>query len=198
MKPLQDQGVHIWDEWAGEDGDLGPLYGKQWRSWFTSHDPGNGIDQIAEVINEIKTNPESRRLIVSTWNVAEIEDMALPPCHILFQFYVRGGFLDCQLYQRSGDMFLGVPYNIASYALLTSMIAQVCELRPGVLTHVLGDAHVYSNHFEQVQTQLARKAMQSPMLDLNPHRMDIDEFTMGDIGLGGYFPQPAIKAPVAV
>jgi len=193
---LQEQGVSIWDEWADEDGELGPVYGYQWRSWPT---PGGGhVDQIAQVIDSIRTNPDSRRHIVSAWNVADIGQMALPPCHTLFQFYVADGRLSCQLYQRSGDIFLGVPFNIASYALLTQMVAQVCELEVGDFVHTLGDAHLYTNHVEQAREQLAREPRPLPTLRLNPERKGIDEFEMGDVELVGYDPHPAIKAPIAV
>lgn len=193
---LQEQGVSIWDEWADEHGELGPVYGYQWRSWPT---PGGGhVDQIAQVIDSIRTNPDSRRHIVSAWNVADIGQMALPPCHTLFQFYVADGRLSCQLYQRSGDIFLGVPFNIASYALLTHMVAQVCELEVGDFVHTLGDAHLYTNHVEQAREQLAREPRPLPTLRLNPERKGIDEFEMGDVELFGYDPHPAIKAPIAV
>ncbi|MGZ4449553.1 thymidylate synthase [Oryzihumus sp.] len=193
---LQEQGVSIWDEWADEDGELGPVYGYQWRSWPT---PGGGhVDQIAQVIDSIRTNPDSRRHIVSAWNVADLGQMALPPCHTLFQFYVADGRLSCQLYQRSGDIFLGVPFNIASYALLTHMVAQVCELEVGDFVHTLGDAHLYTNHVEQAREQLTREPRPLPTLRLNPERKGIDEFEMGDVELVGYDPHPAIKAPIAV
>ncbi|MGN6636699.1 MAG: thymidylate synthase [Oryzihumus sp.] len=193
---LQEQGVSIWDEWADEHGELGPVYGYQWRSWPT---PGDGhVDQIAQVIDSIRTNPDSRRHIVSAWNVAEIGQMALPPCHTLFQFYVADGRLSCQLYQRSGDIFLGVPFNIASYALLTHMVAHVCELEVGDFVHTLGDAHLYTNHVEQAREQLTREPRALPTLRLNPDRKGIDEFEMGDVALVGYDPHPAIKAPIAV
>ena len=193
---LQEQGVSIWDEWADSDGELGPVYGYQWRSWPT---PGGGhVDQIAQVIDSIRTNPDSRRHIVSAWNVADIGQMALPPCHTLFQFYVADGRLSCQLYQRSGDIFLGVPFNIASYALLTHMVAQVCELEVGDFVHTLGDAHLYTNHVEQAREQLTREPRALPTLRLNPDRKGIDEFEMGDVELVGYDPHPAIKAPIAV
>ena len=193
---LQEQGVSIWDEWADSDGELGPVYGYQWRSWPT---PGGGhVDQIAQVIDSIRTNPDSRRHIVSAWNVADIGQMALPPCHTLFQFYVADGRLSCQLYQRSGDIFLGVPFNIASYALLTHMVAQVCELEVGDFVHTLGDAHLYTNHVEQAREQLTREPRALPTLRLNPDRKGIDDFEMGDVELVGYDPQPAIKAPIAV
>ncbi len=193
---LREHGVSIWDEWADEHGELGPVYGYQWRSWPT---PGGGhVDQIAQVIDSIRTNPDSRRHIVSAWNVADIGQMALPPCHTLFQFYVADGRLSCQLYQRSGDIFLGVPFNIASYALLTHMVAQVCELEVGDFVHTLGDAHLYTNHVDQAREQLSREPRALPTLRLNPDRKGIDEFEMGDVELVGYDPHPAIKAPIAV
>lgn len=196
VKYLRDNGVSIWDEWADADGDLGPVYGKQWRSWPTAD--GRRIDQLSEVIEQIKRNPDSRRLIVSAWNVAEIEQMALPPCHLLFQFYVANGKLSCQLYQRSADIFLGVPFNIASYALLTRMIAQVCGLQPGDFVHTLGDAHVYLNHLEQADTQLARTPYPLPTLNINPDIRSIFDFKYEDFELANYQCHPAIKAPVAV
>lgn len=196
IKYLKDHGVTIWDEWADADGNLGPVYGKQWRSWPT---PGGGhIDQISQLIEQIKKNPDSRRLIVSAWNVSEIPNMALPPCHLLFQFYVADGKLSCQLYQRSADIFLGVPFNIASYALLTHMVAQVCGLKPGDFVHTFGDAHIYSNHLEQVQLQLSREPRPLPKLQLNPLIKNIFDFTFDDIAIIDYDPWPAIKAPVAV
>jgi thymidylate synthase len=196
IKYLKDHGVTIWDEWADADGNLGPVYGKQWRSWPT---PGGGhIDQISQLIDQIKKNPDSRRLIVSAWNVSEIPNMALPPCHLLFQFYVADGKLSCQLYQRSADVFLGVPFNIASYALLTHMVAQVCGLKPGDFVHTFGDAHIYSNHLEQVQLQLSREPRPLPKLQLNPLIKNIFDFTFDDIAIIDYDPWPAIKAPVAV
>jgi thymidylate synthase len=196
IKYLKDNGVTIWDEWADADGNLGPVYGKQWRSWPT---PGGGhIDQISQLIDQIKKNPDSRRLIVSAWNVSEIPNMALPPCHLLFQFYVADGKLSCQLYQRSADVFLGVPFNIASYALLTHMVAQVCGLKPGDFVHTFGDAHIYSNHLEQVQLQLSREPRPLPKLQLNPLIKNIFDFTFDDIAIIDYDPWPAIKAPVAV
>ena len=196
VKYLRDNGVSIWDEWADANGDLGPVYGKQWRSWPTAD--GRSIDQLSEVIAQIKRNPDSRRLIVSAWNVGEIEHMALPPCHLLFQFYVANGKLSCQLYQRSADIFLGVPFNIASYALLTRMIAQVCDLQPGDFVHTLGDAHVYLNHIEQADTQLARSTFPLPTLNINPAVRSIFDFKYDDFKLDNYQCHPAIKAPVAV
>jgi len=193
---LNEHGVSIWDEWADETGDLGPIYGKQWRSWPTPD--GRTVDQIADVIERIRTKPYSRRLIVSAWNVAEIPDMALPPCHTLFQFYVAQGKLSCQLYQRSADVFLGVPFNIASYALLTLMVAQVTNLEPGDFIHTLGDAHLYSNHLEQAHTQLEREPYPLPVMKLNPAVRDIFDFTYEDFELVGYQCHPSIKAPVAV
>ncbi len=196
VKYLRDHGVSIWDEWADANDDLGPVYGKQWRSWSTAD--GRSIDQLSEVIAQIKRNPDSRRLIVSAWNVGEIEQMKLPPCHLLFQFYVAGGKLSCQLYQRSADIFLGVPFNIASYALLTRMIAQVCELQPGDFVHTLGDAHVYLNHLDQADTQLARSPFPLPTLNINPAVRSICDFKYADFELADYQCHPAIKAPVAV
>jgi thymidylate synthase len=193
---LKENKVSIWDEWADANGDLGPVYGKQWRSWQTLD--GQVIDQIAWLISEIKRNPDSRRLIVSAWNVAELEQMALMPCHCLFQFYVANGKLSCQLYQRSADIFLGVPFNIASYALLTHMIAQVCGLEVGEFIHSFGDAHIYNNHFEQVREQLSRTPTSLPQLKLNSEVKDIFGFTFEDIEIVGYQPQAAIKAPVAI
>ena len=188
--------VGIWDEWADADGELGPVYGKQWRSWEGAD--GKTVDQIAWLVDEIRRNPDSRRLIVSAWNVADLPKMALMPCHTLFQFYVADGRLSCQLYQRSGDIFLGVPFNIASYALLTHMVAQVCGLGVGDFVHTLGDAHLYSNHFEQAREQLARAPRPLPTLRLNPEVKDIFCFRFEDIAIDGYDPWPAIKAPVAV
>ncbi|AYY12797.1 thymidylate synthase [Actinobacteria bacterium YIM 96077] len=193
---LHERGVTIWDEWAGDDGDLGPIYGYQWRSWPAPD--GTAIDQIAQVVESIRTHPDSRRHVVSAWNVADIERMALPPCHTLFQFYVADGRLSCQLYQRSGDIFLGVPFNIASYALLTLMVAQVCDLEPGEFIHTLGDAHLYLNHVEQARLQLEREPRPLPRMELNPHRRTLDEFEYEDFELIGYDPHPAIKAPIAV
>ncbi|PJK09771.1 thymidylate synthase [Lysobacteraceae bacterium NML120232] len=193
---LRENKVSIWDEWADENGELGPVYGKQWRSWQGRD--GKCIDQIAWLVDEIRQNPDSRRLIVSAWNVAELPQMALMPCHTLFQFYVADGKLSCQLYQRSGDIFLGVPFNIASYALLTHMIAQVCDLQVGDFVHTLGDAHLYSNHLEQAREQLTRKPGALPRLRLNPAVKDLFAFSFDDIQIEGYQPQPAIKAPVAV
>jgi thymidylate synthase len=196
VRYLHENGVSIWDEWADAEGNLGPVYGKQWRSWPTSD--GKTIDQIAQVLHQIKNNPDSRRMIVSAWNVGELSQMALPPCHLLFQFYVAGGKLSCQLYQRSADLFLGVPFNIASYALLTHMIAQVCDLEPGDFVHTFGDVHIYSNHLEQVELQLSREPRPLPRLELNPEVKDLFAFTFDDIQVTGYDPYPAIKAPVAV
>jgi thymidylate synthase len=193
---LRDNKVSIWDEWADANGELGPVYGKQWRRW--SAGDGSEIDQVRWVVDEIKRNPDSRRLIVSAWNVAELPQMALMPCHTMFQFYVAGGKLSCQLYQRSGDIFLGVPFNIASYALLTHMVAQVCGLGVGDFVHTLGDAHLYSNHFDQAREQLARTPRPLPRLALNPEVRDLFAFGFDDIAIEGYDPLPAIKAPVAV
>lgn len=193
---LQEQGVTIWDEWANAEGELGPVYGKQWRSWEAKD--GRVIDQIAKVVESIQTNPNSRRHIVSAWNPADVDQMALPPCHCLFQFFVADGKLSCQLYQRSADVFLGVPFNIASYALLTQMMAQVTGLLPGDFVHTLGDAHLYMNHFEQAKTQLARTAFPAPEMKLNPVKRDIFGFEYADFTLVAYQSHPAIKAPIAV
>ena len=196
IKFLKDNGVSIWDEWADQDGELGPVYGHQWRSWPTPE--GKTIDQISNLINQIKNNPDSRRLIVSAWNVGEIEKMKLPPCHAFFQFYVAEGRLSCQLYQRSADIFLGVPFNIASYALLTMMIAQVCGLKTGEFVHTLGDAHIYLNHSEQVKIQLSRSIKEPPIMKINKDRTSIFDFTYDDFILEGYDPHPLIKGTVAV
>lgn len=196
IKYLHDHKVSIWDEWADENGDLGPIYGKQWRSWTTAD--GKPIDQITQLIEQIKNNPDSRRLLVCAWNVGEIDKMALPPCHILFQFYVADGKLSCQLYQRSADIFLGVPFNIASYALFTMMIAQSCGLKYGEFIHTLGDAHIYSNHIEQVNLQLSRDPRKLPTMKLNPEKTNIFEFDYEDFQLEGYDPHPHIRGEVAV
>jgi len=196
IKYLKDNGVSIWDEWADEHGDLGPVYGHQWRSWPAPD--GTTIDQITNLIDQIKNNPNSRRLIVSAWNVADVDHMALPPCHCLFQFYVADGKLSCQLYQRSADVFLGVPFNIASYALLTHMMAQVCDLEVGDFVHTFGDAHLYSNHIEQADLQLSREPLPLPTLSLNPDVKDLFAFTFDDIRIDGYEAHSHIKAPVAV
>jgi thymidylate synthase len=193
---LREHGVTIWDEWADEEGELGPIYGKQWRSWEGAD--GQTIDQLSWVVEEIKRNPDSRRLVVSAWNVADLPKMALAPCHVLFQFYVAQGRLSCQLYQRSADIFLGVPFNIASYALLTLMVAQVTGLQPGEFIHTLGDAHLYHNHFEQARLQLSREPRPLPTVRLNPAVRDLFAFTYDDIELVGYHPHPRIPAPVAV
>ena len=193
---LRENGVTIWDEWADEQGNLGPVYGHQWRSWSCPN--GKAIDQLSEVINLIQHNPNSRRMLVTAWNPAEVDQMALPPCHCLFQFYVAGGKLSCQLYQRSADVFLGVPFNIASYALLTMMIAQVCGLEPGEFIHTTGDTHIYKNHFDQVALQLSREPRKLPTMKLNPDVKSIFDFKYEDFTLEGYDPWPAIKAPVAV
>lgn len=193
---LHDNGVTIWDEWADEQGELGPVYGSQWRSWRTSD--GRTVDQISDVIEQIRVNPDSRRLIVSAWNVGELEQMALPPCHVLFQFYVAEGRLSCQLYQRSADVFLGVPFNIASYALLTAMVAQGTDLERGELIHTLGDAHLYLNHLDQAHTQLEREPRPLPLLHLNPDVRSIFDYRYEDFTIDGYDPHPSIKAPIAV
>lgn len=196
IKYLKDNQVSIWDEWADEDGNLGPVYGYQWRSWPTPD--GQSIDQISDLIAQIKRNPDSRRLLVSAWNVASVKDMALPPCHTMFQFYVANNKLSCQLYQRSADTFLGVPFNIASYALLTLMVAQVCNLEPGDFIHTLGDAHLYVNHLEQAELQLSRTLRPLPTMHLNPSVTDIFNFVYEDFTLTNYDPHPHIKAAVAV
>ena len=193
---LKEHGVSIWNEWANESGELGPVYGKQWRSWEGTD--GRVTDQISDLVKQIKANPDSRRLIVSAWNVSDLPKMALMPCHTLFQFYVADGKLNCQLYQRSADVFLGVPFNIASYALLTMMIAQVCELQPGEFIHTFGDVHIYNNHIEQVNLQLSRKPLPLPAMKLNPLVKNIFDFTFEDFTLENYQSHPAIKAPVAV
>jgi thymidylate synthase len=193
---LKENGVSIWDEWADENGNLGPVYGSQWRSWPTPD--GRHIDQISNVIDMIKKSPDSRRLIVSAWNVGEIEKMKLPPCHAFFQFYVADGKLSCQLYQRSADIFLGVPFNIASYALLTHMVAQACDLQVGDFVHTLGDAHLYSNHIEQAKLQLSRECRKLPVLKINPNVKNIFDFKFDDFSIEGYDPHPHIKAAVAV
>ena len=193
---LRENNVTIWDEWADANGNLGPVYGAQWRSWLTP--TGETIDQISQVVKQIRQNPDSRRLIVSAWNVADLPKMKLPPCHLLFQFYVAEGRLSCQLYQRSADVFLGVPFNIASYALLTMMIAQVAELELGDFVHTLGDAHLYNNHFEQAHEQLSRAPRALPTMKINPNVKSIFDFHFDDFVLEGYLPHPAIKAPVAV
>ncbi|MCM3798576.1 MAG: thymidylate synthase [Caldibacillus thermoamylovorans] len=196
VKYLQENGVRIWNEWADEDGNLGPIYGHQWRSW-TGAD-GRTHDQLKEVIEQIKTNPNSRRLIISAWNVGDLDKMALPPCHTLFQFYVVDGKLSCQLYQRSGDLFLGVPFNIASYSLLTMMIAQVCDLEPGEFIHTFGDVHIYLNHIEQVKLQLTREPRKLPTMKLNPNVKNIFDFKYEDFSLENYHPHPPIKGVVSV
>jgi len=197
---LKDHGVSIWDEWADENGDLGPVYGSQWRSWPapTKDDPNRTIDQIEQLVTSLKTNPISRRHIVSAWNPAEVDHMALPPCHCLFQFYVADGKLSCQLYQRSADIFLGVPFNIASYALLTMMLAQVTGLKPGDFVHTLGDAHLYLNHLDQTKLQLSRTPKTLPTMELNPDVTDLFDFKYEDFELVGYDPDPTIRAPIAV
>lgn len=196
IKYLNDNGVTIWDEWANEDGELGPVYGKQWRSWHSSD--GRVIDQLSELIEGLKNNPDSRRHIISAWNVGDLNKMALPPCHALFQFYVADGKLSCQLYQRSADVFLGVPFNIASYALFTMMVAQVCGYEAGEFIHTLGDAHIYTNHLEQVDLQLSRKPKVLPKMIINPNVKDILDFKYEDFSLTGYDPDPVIKAPIAI
>jgi len=196
IKYLKDNGVRIWDEWADENGNLGPVYGHQWRSW--PKPDGGHIDQISQVVKQIKTNPDSRRIMVSAWNVADVERMALPPCHSLFQFYVADGRLSCQLYQRSADIFLGVPFNIASYALLTLMMAQVCDLQPGDFVHTFGDAHLYNNHIEQTNLQLSREPRPLPTMRINPEVKDIFAFKFEDFTLENYDPWPHIKGVVAV
>ncbi|MGY4384740.1 thymidylate synthase [Pedobacter sp. UYP24] len=196
IKYLKDNGVKIWDEWADADGNLGPVYGSQWRSW--PKPDGGHIDQITNIIKTIKNNPDSRRIIVSAWNVAEIENMALPPCHAFFQFYVADGKLSCQLYQRSADIFLGVPFNIASYALLTMMVAQVCGLEYGDFVHTLGDAHLYNNHIDQARLQLSREPHQLPLMHINPEVKNIFDFKFEDFTLSNYEPHPHIKAQVAI
>jgi thymidylate synthase len=196
IRYLKENGVSIWDEWADEHGELGPVYGKQWRSWEGAD--GKVTDQVTELINQIKKNPDSRRLIISAWNVADLPKMALMPCHTIFQFYVADGKLSCQLYQRSADVFLGVPFNIASYALLTLMVAQVCDLEPGDFVHTFGDVHLYSNHIEQAKLQLSRKPYALPLMKLNPEIKDIFGFNIDDFTLENYVCHPGIKAPVAV
>ncbi|MBT8129523.1 MAG: thymidylate synthase, partial [Gammaproteobacteria bacterium] len=196
VKYLQDNGVRIWNEWADADGNLGPVYGYQWRSWPAADD--GHVDQISQVVEQIKNTPNSRRIIVNAWNVGEIDNMALPPCHMMFQFYVADGKLSCQLYQRSADIFLGVPFNIASYALLTMMIAQVCDLAPGDFVHTLGDAHLYTNHLEQADVQLSRKPYPLPVMKINPEVNSIFDFKYEDFELVGYEAHPHIKATVAV
>lgn len=196
VRYLQDNGVRIWNEWADENGELGPVYGKQWRSWEAAD--GKTIDQIKDVLHQIKTTPDSRRMIVNAWNVGEINQMALPPCHCLFQFYVADGKLSCQLYQRSADIFLGVPFNIASYALLTMMIAQVTDLQLGEFIHTFGDAHIYSNHLEQIKLQVQRDPRPLPKLKINPEVTDLFQFKYEDFSLEGYDPHPAIKGAVSV
>ena len=196
IKYLKENGVTIWDEWADANGDLGPVYGHQWRSWPKAG--GGSIDQLEKIISEIQSNPDSRRLIVSAWNVGEIEKMALAPCHTFFQFYVAGGKLSCQLYQRSADFFLGVPFNIASYALLTLMVAQVCKLKPGDFVHTFGDCHLYLNHLEQTDEQLSRAPRPLPIMKINPNIQNMEDFKYEDFELISYDPHPAIKAPVAI
>ena len=196
VRYLKENGVSIWNEWADENGDLGRVYGAQWRDWRTAD--GRSIDQVSAVVEQIRKNPDSRRLIVSAWNVADVEKMALPPCHTLFQFYVQEGELSCQLYQRSADIFLGVPFNMASYALLTLMVAQVCDLKPGTFVHTFGDLHLYSNHIEQARLQLTREPRPLPTVRLNPEVKNLLDFKYEDFELLGYDPHPPIKAPVAV
>ena len=196
IKYLKENGVSIWDEWADENGELGPVYGKQWRKWESND--GRVIDQVSQLIEQIKKNPDSRRLIVSAWNVADVDKMKLPPCHSLFQFYVANGKLSCQLYQRSADVFLGVPFNIASYALLLMMVAQVCDLQPGEFVHTFGDAHIYQNHMEQVNELLTRDFRPLPQMKLNPDVKNIFDFKFSDFELLNYNPHPSIKAPIAV
>ena len=197
IKYLQDNGVRIWNDWADENGDLGPVYGKQWRRWETAD--GRIIDQLSQAVDMIKNNPNSRRIIVSAWNVGELDQMALMPCHALFQFHVANGKLNCQLYQRSADVFLGVPFNIASYALLTQMMAHVCGLKPGTFVHTIGDAHLYSNHLEQTELQLSRSPIENlPTLKLNPEITEIDGFTFEDIEVVGYQHHPHISAPISI
>lgn len=196
IKYLKENGVSIWDEWADENGELGPVYGRQWRAWKTAE--GETVDQLSALIEGIKKNPDSRRHIISAWNPGEVDKMALPPCHAMFQFYVANGRLSCQLYQRSADVFLGVPFNIASYALLTMMVAQVCGLRPGDFIHSFGDAHIYTNHFEQVNLQLSREPRPLPVMKINPNVTGIFGFKYEDFELEGYNPHPGIKAPIAV
>ncbi len=196
IRYLKENGVSIWDEWADENGDLGPVYGKQWRSWETTS--GAHIDQITQLVAQLKDNPDSRRHIVTAWNPAEVENMALPPCHCLFQFYIAKGKLSCQLYQRSADIFLGVPFNIASYALLTHMLAQACDLEPGDFVHTLGDAHLYLNHIDQAKEQLMRKPGALPTIKVNPAKKDIFDFVYDDFELVDYIAQPSIAAPIAV
>ncbi len=196
IKYLKENGVTIWNEWANQEGNLGPVYGHQWRSWQKSD--GQTVDQISQVLDQIKHHPDSRRIIVSAWNVGDIERMALPPCHAFFQFYVAGGSLSCQLYQRSADVFLGVPFNIASYALLTMMVAHVCDLKPGTFVHTLGDAHLYTNHLEQARLQLSREFRPLPTMHINPDVRDLFAFRYSDFSLAGYEPHPGIKAEIAV
>lgn len=196
IKYLSENGVTIWDEWASSEGNLGPVYGHQWRSWPKEN--GQTIDQIGQALDQIKNNPDSRRIIVSAWNVGDIEHMALPPCHAFFQFYVANGSLSCQLYQRSADVFLGVPFNIASYALLTMMVAQVCSLKPGTFVHTLGDAHLYTNHLEQARLQLSRELRTLPTMRINPAVKNLFDFQYQDFSLEGYEPHPRIKAEVAI